>query len=1054
MKLLSGRIGPFFLLLFLIRPLYGQDSGGVSFNQNIRPILADICFNCHGPDEAANEGGVRLDKLQYAIREGDSGELTVVPGDSENSELVRRVFDEDSPMPPEDFHKQLTDEQKMLLKRWVDEGAKYEGHWAFAKPLRPELPAVVDEKWSRNPIDRFVLAKLESVGMKPSPEASKRTLIRRLALDLTGLPPTLDEINDYLSDDSPDAYEKVVDRFLGKEAFGEKMARAWLDQARYADSNGFQSDGSRTIWPWREWVINAYNRNLPFDQFTIEQLAGDMLPNPTRDQMVATGFNRNHRLNGEGGRIVDEWFVETVIDRVETTGLTWLGLTMNCCRCHDHKYDPISQKEFYQMFAFFNSVEESGVLAPRGDKGQNTPPLYHLKSPTDEARLVEYASKRSELEQKLSKIEKEEEARIKDWIASLGADAKPGAWRRAEVKKVKCKQGTEFVRLADSSFLATGKNPDHPVYELKFPLKGKRFSGLMIEAFADQWLPKESLGRSPDNGNFVLTDVVCEIASPAGKRKKVKFVTARADYSQPGWDAQKVLVREGALTESASHSGWGTFGFESDSGKPNRIMLKTESALEVAPKSVVHVRLYHRSVHNKHALGRFRVNYSVDDPESVEWEDGGIEASVLAAAKTEPGRRSARQKKQLLEFFREQKSEYTSIRNRIIKLDRKRKDFELTIPSTMVMKEGKRRDAFLLDRGEYDKPAAKVERGLPAFLPPMPEGESMDRLGFARWIVDESNPLTARVWVNRVWQDLLGTGIVKSTENFGTQADYPTHPRLLDWLAVEFRDPQVAPAVNGQPAKRWDMKAFIKLVVTSATYRQSSNRTDIAKERDPENRWLSHGSRFRLDGETIRDQALFASGLLVEKIGGPSVRPYMPEGIWDETSRYGNLRNYKSDKGDGRYRRTIYTIWKRTAAPPTMLLFDAPNRETCTIRRSRTNTPLQALSLLNENTFVEAAQSLAQRMVSEGGDTAAARIGFGFELLTARRPTERESAVLVAGLEDDLKLFRAAPDKAKLFLEFVDRKYSKSLSEDQVCEQAAYALAANVLLNLDEVVSR
>ena len=388
----------------------------VSFNRQVRPILASICFNCHGPDEATNEGGVRLDTFEFAIREGDSGEPTVVPESSETSELIRRIFDEDDPMPPADFQKQLTAEQKEILKRWVDEGAKYEGHWAFQNPTRPRVPRVTDSEWVRNPIDHFILRKINESGLQPSTEASRRTLIRRLALDLTGLPPTPKEIQSFLADESSDAYEKLVDRYLASEAYGEKMARPWLDHARYADSNGFQSDGSRDMWAWREWVIDAYNRNLPFDQFTVEQLAGDMLPNPASDQIIATGFNRNHRLNGEGGRIVDEWFVETVIDRVETTGLTWLGLTYNCCRCHDHKYDPISQKEFYEMFAFFNSVEESGVLAPAGKNGENTPPLYQLKNEKHEQRLAEFDAKLKNLSTQLADELKREPRRIEQWV--------------------------------------------------------------------------------------------------------------------------------------------------------------------------------------------------------------------------------------------------------------------------------------------------------------------------------------------------------------------------------------------------------------------------------------------------------------------------------------------------------------------------------------------------------------------------------------------------------------------------------------------------------------
>jgi hypothetical protein len=1032
--------------------LTAQDE--ISFNRQIRPILTSICFNCHGPDEATNEGGVRLDSLEYATAEGDSGEPAIVPGSSHESELIRRILDDDDPMPPEDFEKQITTEQKELLKRWVDEGAKYEGHWAFTKPTRPQVPDADDSGWARNPLDQFVLRKLSAAKLKPSPEASRRTLIRRLALDLTGLPPTPKEIGDFLADDSPEAYDNLVDHYLSSEAYGEKMARPWLDHARYADSNGFQSDGSRDMWAWREWVIKAYNRNLPFDQFTIEQLAGDMLPNPTRDQIIATGFNRNHRLNGEGGRIVDEWFVETVIDRVETTGLTWLGLTYNCCRCHDHKYDPISQREFFEMYAFFNSVEESGVLAPAGKNGENTPPLFQLKTPEHENRLAEFDAKINEFKKQLDEDLKGEKQQIQQWIASLDVkQQKPSPWQLAEIKNVKCKQGTKFEKLPDGSFLAKGKNPDNPTYEFQFALKGGKLSGLMIEALSDDSLPKKFVGRSPSNGNFVLTDVVCEIKN-GEKIQKVDFTIAEADFSQTNWEAEKVLIKEDLSKSGTSNKGWATMGFDGK-GKPNRIMLKPNDVVEVAPNSTVFVKLYHRSIHAKHAIGRFRVHVTGTDPQLVTLEDEQLPADVIAVTQKDAKDRSKEDNVLLSSHFRKNVSvEYKKLNEQIARTKKEKKDFVDTIPVTMVMKEGKRRDAFILERGEYDKPGDKVERSIPAFLPPMPEGQPMNRLGLAKWIVDESNPLTARVWVNRTWQSLFGTGIVKSTENFGTQADFPTHPELLDWLAVEFRDPKHSPSINGTAAKPWDMKAFIKLLVTSATYRQSSNVSAASMERDPENRLLSRGPRFRLDGETIRDQALAASGLLIQKIGGPSVRPYMPEGVWDETSVYGNLRNYKADKGEGRYRRTLYTIWKRTAAPPTMLLFDAPNRETCTINRSRTNTPLQALSLLNENTFVEAAQSLAKRMIKEGGATPDERIAFAFELVTSRKPDSSEINILADGLHEDLATFMDDPKRAKAFLSFVDKEQSELMSDEKACEMAAYSLTANVLLNLDEVVMR
>jgi hypothetical protein len=504
----------------------------ISFNRQVRPILADICFNCHGPDAAATEGGLRLDEFERAILAGDSGEVSIVPGDSEKSELVRRIRNTDDPMPPAGFEKQLTPEQIETLATWIDQGAKYEGHWAFSPPRRPILPRTQNATWAENPVDDFILASLEQNGLKPSPRASKTTLIRRLSLDLTGLPPTVDEIDAFLADDSPEAYERVVDRLLSSVHFGERMAIPWLDYARYADSNGFQSDGSRDIWAWRDWVINAYNRNLPFDQFTIQQLAGDMLPSPSRAQIIATGFNRNHRLNGEGGRIVDEWFVETVIDRVETTGLTWLGLTFNCCRCHDHKYDPISQKEFYQMFAFFNSVEESGVLAPAGKNGENTPPLYTLSTPQSNAKIKKLTQAIEKARAELTDLTKNENEMVAAWInqLELGPDVEPSIWTIADPASIESKKGIKFKKQPDGSYLVSGSNPAIATYEIKLPLKTRRLTGLIIEAFPDASLAGASLGRSP-NGNFVLSEFTAGLSDAESKTSTpIEFKIAEADY--------------------------------------------------------------------------------------------------------------------------------------------------------------------------------------------------------------------------------------------------------------------------------------------------------------------------------------------------------------------------------------------------------------------------------------------------------------------------------------------------------------------------------------------
>ncbi len=859
------------LCALLLFPLAAGAGEKVSFNRDIRPILSDKCFHCHGPDEKERKGKLRLDLRDAALKGGENGPVAIVPGKPDESDVLVRVLskDKDEVMPPPKTHKPVSTAEADLLRRWIAEGAEYQGHWAFLKPERMEPPMNTP-----NPIDGFILKKLAEQGLEPSPEASRETLIRRATLDLTGLPPTAEEVIAFQKDTAPGAYERVVDRLLASPRYGEHMAARWLDMARYADSNGFQSDTQRQQWPWRDWVIGALNANMPFDRFTIEQLAGDLLPNATRDQIVATGFNRNHRLNGEGGRIIAEWFAETVIDRVETTGLTWMALTLNCCRCHDHKYDPVTQKEFYRIFAYFNSNDELGVMDEFGGaggtrKGGNSKPVLVLST--------------SEQEKKLAQLE-------------------------------------AAVRAAAAKAAAAGK------------------------------------------------------ALPA---------------LQTAWEEG---LRPGASTEAPAESA------------------KVPDAIRAA----LLVERAQRTPAQRTALAKyFRANG--DHPAKA--ADAALAAAKKAAA-----------------------------------------DFGAGVASVMVMRERPEpREAFLLHRGEYDKPGDPVPRALPAFLPPLPADAPNNRLGFAQWLVSGEHPLTARVWVNRAWENFFGAGLVRTTENFGSQAEWPTHPELLDWLASVFQTPKAQPpnsqlsTFNSQPGLGWDMKAMHRLMVTSATYRQSSRVLPEHLAKDPDNRLLARAPRIRLSGEAVRDQALAVSGLLVEKLGGPSVRPYMPPAVWDETSVYGDMRGYQTDTGEGLYRRTLYTIWKRTAAPPTMLLFDSPSREICTVKRSRSNTPLQALALLNEVTCVEAARRFAERMLTEGGATPEARIAWAFERATARRPDAFELEKLAKNLRARLAVFAQDADAAA---KLIAQGASKPDANLNPAALAAYTVTANVLLNLDEVVTR
>lgn len=1012
----------------------------LSFNQDIRAILSDACFQCHGPDDNKRHGGLRLDQAAAAYGAGESGSVAIVPGKLDESEVIRRILSDDADlkMPPAESGKTLSKEQIELLRRWIAEGAVYEEHWAFRPVTRPEVPHLPAHS---HPIDSFLEVKRKAVGLAAQPEADRVTLIRRLTLDLHGLPPTPPEVESFVNDTSEDAYEKLVDRLLMSPRYGERMAVQWLDFARYADSNGFQVDSSRYQWPWRDWVITAFNQNMPFDQFTIEQNAGDMLPGATEAQILATGFHRNHKLNGEGGIIAEEWRIETVIDRVETMGLTWLGLTFNCCRCHDHKYDPISQREFYQLFAYYNNVPESGTLQ---GESRNTEPTIRVLAAEHKSKVEELQREIAKHEMELSELRKGIRQFTADWAAEHGEAllTKKSMWTQLRVPQMKSSGGAEFKDQGDGIYLVSGANAEFDTYEIRGKAATGSLTGVLLECFIDPSLPQQSLGRYP-NGNFVLSRVEVSVREPDSVNARTsKLVKAVADYSQQGWEISNVVTGN-------SGKGWAVDG---PTKKENRkAFFVLENPLEVKEESEVTIRLEHAAI-AQHNIGKFRLSTTSIPGDAIALDEVPISGELLEALKLKSEQRSDAQWGELEKYYTNQVEGPLQAKKREIEGFKKSlSDLESTVPTAMVMKEGKARETFILKRGQYDLPGDKVERGLPAALPPLPEGTVNDRLGLAKWLVDERNPLTSRVWVNRAWERFFGNGLVKSSENFGSQADYPSHPELLDYLAAEFMQPTRLPAVAGEAAKRWDMKALQKFIVMSAAYRQASKTSVEARNLDPENRWIARGARLRLQAEFIRDAALAASGLLAEQIGGPSVRPYMPDGVWDETSRYGDLRNYKPDMDTGRYRRSMYTIWKRTAAPPSMLLFDAPNREVCTVKRSRTNTPLQALSLLNEVTFIEAARSLAGRMLTEGGSTVDQRLSYGFRLVVGREPSKVELDVLRAGLEADkaeLSQTQAAVDG------LLNVGLAKDIPGLERVEWAAYTLTANVLLNLDEFVNR
>lgn len=1019
----------------------------VQFNRDIRPIFSDTCYACHGPDENKIKGGLRLDSLEAARKGGKSGEAAIIPGKPESSEVMKRLRtdDADDHMPPAEFHKVLSKDQIALVERWIKEGAEYQGHWAFQSPVKPAVPSTPA---AGNAIDAFLARPLAAKGLIPNGPAPKATLLRRAALDLTGLPPSDADLQAFLADRSTDAWSKALDRLLASPHYGEHMAAQWLDFARYADSNGFQSDTQRTMWPYRDWVIKAFNTNQPFDAFTVEQLAGDLLPNPTRDQIVATAFHRNHRLNGEGGRIVEEWFAENVIDRIETTGSTWMGLTMNCCRCHDHKYDPISQKEFYQMFAYFNSNDESGVLGEFGGsartrRGGNTPPVLSLPTETQQRQIDATAAALAAAEASLKTTPTAQPELFSKWLErQRGAFSKEGlAWQALTEETVTAKEKSTFTRLEDGSWLASGANASKETYVVEATAAPGLLTAVRLEALPDASLPNKSLGRAP-NGNFVLSAFEVRLKTADGKTTNLPLVKAEADYDQPGWSIAKLapapMTKGKAKKADSAKAGWAIGGNLPD----NRVARK--AIFTIAPTTIPNgaklvVVMRHEAVGNHH-IGRFRLNTSGQDAKLLSLKtDPAADAARRLFAKPAEQLTKADQKA-LEKLFADSPEHPRTQAVSKVAATKMAHEAALAEPiSVMVMKElPKPRDAFVLLRGEYDKIGPKVERALFRALPPMPAGEPNNRLGFARWLTDGKHPLTGRIWVNRAWERFFGIGLVKTSENFGSQAEWPSNPELLDWLAVEFVD------------RKWDMKAMHKLIMSSAAYQRSAAVTPMMLEKDPDNRLLARGPRFRLPAEVIRDQALWISGLLVDKQGGPSVKPYMPEAVWDETSVYGDMRNYKADNGEGLWRRSLYTIWKRTAAPPSMLLFDASGREVCTVKRSRSNTPMQALSLLNETTFVEAARKLAEQTLRQPGD-ADARLAWMFRKVVRRDGTPSELAVLRKGVDKRLATYAA---DATLAPKLLGQGLSPLPADLDKAQLAAWTVTANTLLNLDETVTR
>ncbi len=1066
----------------------------IDFNRDVRPILSDTCFKCHGPDEQQRQANLRLDDTEGLFTDR-GGYRIIVPGKSAQSKLYQKISstDDSMRMPPTYSGRTLTPQQIELIKEWIDQGAKWEMLWSFVAPKRPPVPEVKEKDWPRNPIDNFVLAKLESAGLNHSPEADKATLLRRVYFDLTGLPPTPAEIDAFVADKSPDAYEKRVDQLLASPHYGEAMTMPWLDVARYADTHGYHIDSARDMWAWRDWVIKAFNDNMPYDQFIVQQVAGDLLPNATTDDQIASGFNRNHMITLEGGAIPAEYHVEYVVDRVSTTSTAFLGLTMGCARCHDHKYDPITQKDFYGFFAFFNTVPEKGLDGFTG----NAVPVLPMPSHDQSQEQAELTSKIATTLAALP--EKDIIAQRNEWqktaISTLPEPPQNGL--------------TAYYPLDADLADASGSHHDGKTVhgEVSFDEavvgKGASFTPETQVSFGDASNFERSKPfaialwqRPPQNTNVKIMlkrtpgdnwqgwEIADDKPGFSGRRKPIAHFIFRMASHWPD-SAIEIQTKDLLAIDQMQHllveyDGSGKASGVSlfiDGKRVETTILKdqlrgdfsTAAPLQVGDKTlgtpyegrIDDLRIYDRKVNESEihdmvvnmpgrglllALdGRPATDFAALQPEKSSTGDVqiGEPAKPLSEEEVEKNLEKDRQTR-LTEYYLEngapQKERQLYAQLKDLREDKAKLDED--IPSVMIMAEMKKpRDTYVLGRGQYDNPKEKVTAGTPAFLPPMAPGLPMNRLGLAKWIVSPTNPLTARVAVNRFWQQYFGIGIVKTSEDFGSQGEPPSNQALLDWLATEF------------VRTGWNVKAMQRLIVTSATYRQSSIETPEMRESDPEDRLLARGPRFRLPAEEIRDNALAVSGLLDYRIGGPSVFPYQPKGLWEEMA-FGagySAQTYTPSTGQDLYRRSMYTFWKRTVPPPALVTFDAPDREKCTARRTVTNTPLQALVLMNDPTYVEAARFLAARMMTQGGKTAAGRVDFGFRLATGRTPDAQERAVLVDEAQESMADYRAHGDQAS---ELLSVGASRSNSKLNPKELAAWTTVASMILNLDETITK
>jgi len=1048
----------FFARFFPLQSISGQEvERSIDFAREVRPILAAHCWSCHGPDEKSRAADLRLDRRENAV---DS--TAIVPHDPSASTLVGRIFSEDTTeqMPPPSTKKPLTEYQKEVLQKWILQGAEYKEHWAFAAPVTPEIPLPSAAFSGTNPIDRFIETKLSQEHLKPSPKADRATLLRRISLDLTGLPPTVDELHQFLNDPSSDAYERAVDRKLGSKSYAERMAMEWLDLSRYADTNGYNNDEDRTMWPWRDWVISAFDRNMRFDQFVVEQLAGDLLPNPTQEQMIATAFLRNQGHNTEGGIIQEEYRVEYVADRVHTVATVFLGLSLQCARCHDHKFDPISQAEYYQFYSFFNSLDEKQAGYSNFVGAE---PFIRVPNADQVTQIQNLESNIAALESSIQSIQSEAEASLASYLA--GASEADLQHRFATsllhyfpLNKTEQNTLTDAVTgLSVCSDLTSGSSSGTVNWQEGKSQEAIAFDGQSrielqgVGGFTGDQPFTISVWVNPSsNDTMAIVSKMDEMQNHRGYDLLLNGgkVEIHLIHQWPD-NAIKVSTKQPVAANQWHHIVASYDGSKKASGVKIYVDSKSEPCdiLHDSLRDSIETSMPFRIGLRQNSLPFLGL---VDELKifGTVLDEPNIQKLFALQAITDffdwiqvpSDQRTEEQRKQITEFYLNRIHEsYTTHQKQLAEWKQQKATIEGSAPAVMVLKEmSPARETFVLKRGQYDQPGERVFSSVPTILSQPATEAPRDRLALAKWLTHESNPLTARVTVNRWWQNFFGTGIVKSVEDFGLTGDTPTHPELLDFLARSFIE------------SGWDVKAFQKLIVMSEAYQQESRITRELQERDPENQLLARSSRFRLSAETVRDNALAISGLLQSRVGGPSVKPYQPEGLWEDVSVERRAK-YVPDVGEGRYRRSLYTFWKRTSPPPSMMSFDAPNREVCLARRARTNTPLQALVLLNDPTYVETARILAQKMIQEAAPTSEDRVDLGFQRCVARKATLEEKSILVSILEEARQRFVANPADAGLLNSTGPTAGDPAIDP---IELASWTIVASTLLNLDETISK